>query len=291
MLAILFALFLSLLNPVSVLAQSDTISPSPTVGETTPVSPVPTPPMTITIGLLPSQVEKGVIFSTSVSIANGKPNTAYYLKIFGTINGDNYGIQVQSASNWPNGYNIDWTQAPGGTTDSSGNLTKAITLRSNTDKSSGTYILTPKIKEAATDTGDSGTSKTLTVVDPAPTNTPTPIPSNTNTPTITPTRTITPTPSRKLTPSPTPTTADEPTPTYVDEPTPIGGFFTTPTSVPDSTVLGDSASVTPAPAAIKTSSHRRNLLPFVLVITGGLFILIPLIIGKINKTPKHVKTP
>lgn len=104
---------------------------------------------------------------------------------------------------------------------------------------------------------------------PIPTNnpTPTPTPIPTNTPTLTPTNTSTPTPNLnkyKATESATASVTMVP----IEE-----ELLETPTGKPTGVVLGQSQSVT----------NKKNYLPLILVIGGGLLLLTPVFITKLKK--------
>ena len=116
---------------------------------------------------------------------------------------------------------------------------------------------------------------------PLPSITPTPTPVNTNTPVPTSTLTLTPTPTNKPTTIPTATTAPWPTDTPLPELTPMNDPLPSvivdgpPTLTPTSTPAVLSAST--------TSKSFASYLPLIFIVTGGVLLLIPLIITKIKK--------
>ena len=89
-----------------------------------------------------------------------------------------------------------------------------------------------------------------------------------STPTPTPTKTPTPTPTLSPTPTPTPTS----TPTIIITPkTTTSNFISTPSG----SVLGEVTTI--------ETTTKKNFLPLVLIIGGGVLLLSPLIITKIKK--------
>lgn len=236
---------------------------------------IPTPtPLPLTISNLPSQITAGQQFNIILNL-HAKINLNYQFKVYGGVNGDNYSYEVKNGDTWTNGYNGAWNSLPQSSTDSNGNSSLELTVRFKTDKTSGTSQLIAKVKESALNNYIVSNGYSLDVVDPPPTpiNTPVATIVPTNSPTSTPTKI--PTPTIKLTLTPTPKIA---TVSAIIEPTETTEATETPTItiIPTSgEILGESTST--------KSAARKNFLPLIFIVLGGILLLTPLIISKIKK--------
>lgn len=309
----MFWLILGLLlsvSPVSVFAQTDTLTPSPTsVSSPTPIftptnpptptptpivpssTPSPTPTISLSMSSVPGQSFKGSSFNFNILLSHAKANNDYYFKVYGGVSGDNYSIEVQGSSGWPNGYNGSWTDMPKFTTNSNGDINQNITVRSRLDKPSGQYTLTAKAKDANSSFDLTSPSQTIQIIDPSPTSTPqptsspTPTPSPTDTPTTSASATSTPVPTKFPTRTPTPT--EEIAPTL--EPTATPDPLVSPTDIESSDggeIMGitDLILPTPTPKSLTfIKNFSANLLPGLFITSGALLILVPVLISKLHK--------
>ena len=239
--------------------------------------PIPTP-LSLTISNLPSQITAGQQFNIVLNL-HAKINLNYQFKVYGGVNGDNYSYEVKNGDTWTNGYNGAWNSLPQSSTDSNGNSSLELTVRFKTDKTSGTSQLIAKVKESAFNNYIVSNAYSLDVVDPSPTPINTPVATTvlTNSPTLTPTPTPTkiPTPTIKLTLTPTPKIA---TISAIIEATETTEATETPTITIISTsgeILGESIST--------KSATKKNFLPLIFIVSGGILLLTPLIISKIKK--------
>lgn len=261
---IIIVLFLSFFTKTTF---AQTATPSATL--------IPTPtPLPLTISNLPSQITAGEQFNIILNL-HAKLNLAYQFKVYGGVNGDNYSYEVKNGDTWTNGYNGAWSSLPQSSTDTNGNSSLELTVRFKTDKTSGTSQLIAKVKESALNNYIISNSYSLDVVDPPPTpiNTPISTPTPTNTPTNISTLTKIITPTIKLTLTPTPKTA---TISAILEPTQISEITEIPTITLIPTIgeiLGESTK----------SATKKNFLPLIFIILGGILLLTPLIISKIKK--------
>lgn len=248
---ILFLLTIFLLFvPKIVTAQTPTSTSNPTPT---------TAPISIEIDSLPSSASLGSTFSIRFIVNNATPNTDYYIKAYGGIS-DNYYLETQNGTSWY-GYGGAWDFMPKFKSDSNGNISQLLSVRSKTDKETGQYKVKVKIRDPAI---ESKIIKYITITEfiptptstptntPLPTNTPapsnTPVPSNTSTPTIVPTATKTPTPSNTSAPAntstPTNTPTSTPVPASTSTPTPTTGPISiTIDNIPSSASLGNTFTI------------------------------------------------
>ena len=258
-------MFFPFLLPFVVLAQDATPSSTPALTPT----PTPTPSAVVSFISTPSQVNKNTAFNISFQLNNGKPGTYYRFKVYGGSSGDTNSIEVNyTDSSWANGGDSStWGVMPQYQTDSSGNRIVNLSLRTTSDKSSGTYQIYAKAKESDTSTETAASSsRDLVVVDVIATSTPVPSLTPTPTPTATPTK-IEPTPT--LMP-PTPTDI----PTEIPQPTSL------PTSPPSNSNI-ELSNVTPS-----QPQKTFNFLPLIFV-GGGIALLAPLIITSLPRFKKQ----
>ncbi len=254
---------------------------------------------TLTITNTTGIIVTGDQFTISYSTAGLTSGDIYYIKAYGgvdpstsqiyTINGSQ---QLASSTSWTNfptltiGDNGIYSGtinaiAPG----ISGNVSLKLRLAlvSDTTKqvdanSTTLNIIAPTPTLVPTSTLTPTPIPTST---PLPTNTPSPTPVNTNTPVPTNTSTLTPTPTNKPTTIPTATTAPWPTDTPLPELTPIND------PIP-SAIIGGPPALTPtnAPSVLSVSTTTKSFasyLPLIFIVTGGVLLLIPLILTKIRK--------
>jgi len=240
---------------------------------------------------VPSQSFKGSSFNFNILLSHAKANNDYYFKVYGGVSGDNYAIEVQGSSGWPNGYNGSWTDMPKFTTNSSGDINQNITVRSRLDKPSGLFILTAKVKDANSTFDLTSPTQTIQIIDPSPSATPQPTSTSapTSVPTATPTTsasaTSTPIPTKSPTRTPTPT--EEVAPTL--EPTATPDHLTSPTDI-ESPVNGEVMGITdlilptPTPKSLALfKNFSANLLPGLFITGGALLILVPILISKLHQ--------
>lgn len=249
---------------------AQTATPSATI------NPTPTP-LPLTISNIPSQITAGQQFNVVINL-HSKLNLSYQFKVYGGVNGDNYSYEVKNGDTWINGYNGAWNSLPQSLTDNNGNCSVELTVRFKTEKTSGTSQLIAKVKESASNNYIVSNSYNIDVIDPptipTPTNTPTNIPTPTKIPTLTPTKV--PTPTIKLTP--TKITKDselvESTVSAVLDSTEITEITDIPTITPTAgEILGESTK----------SATKKNFLPLIFIVSGGILLLAPLIASKIKK--------
>lgn len=313
----LFFLILFSNKLVSAQSPTDIISPSPTAIINTPTPTIPVPTFSISINSNPSSATLGQSFQITFSVQGAKPNTNYSIKVYGGIGETNTYIQTGNNDSWFNysGANSGWASMPSFNSDTGGSITNTITARANPEKTSGLYNLKIKTCEVDNDFSNCVVSienKTIQITDllptptvptptvptpttPPPTNTSTP---NTPTPTKTPTPASTNTPTKTPTPAPTTTLTKTPTPTLSAKalatagPTPTETFDPEPTEepvlaeevalfspTPEPQSLGIS-DVVIAPSATTSSKNFQlpeNFLPLLLISSGGLLLLTPLV--------------
>ncbi len=246
---------------------SPTPSPTTAISEPTPThTPTPVPDFSLSINSSPDSADQGSSFDISYSVQNAQPNADYYLKAYETSS-TSKAIELKNSDNWQACYeNTNWDSLPIIDTDSNGNVDNyTLSLRAKSDKDGGEYQIKIKIKKTDDDNNTAENSFTINInqssaPDPTATNTPTP------TIKITPTKTNSPTPSPSKKPSPTPM-----------------GIATEPEST-DSEILGiQDIKITPTPKTKGKKQSISNLLPKILITTGTLLLLSPIIIAKIKK--------
>jgi len=215
-------------------------------------------------------ITAGTTFPVTFTINEASSSATYCYKFFGGIDNDVYAITSDSSLSYTSG----WIHFPQITLDPNGpNIFNGYAyVKSDTPTSN----LNLKIKIALTTNTSIGATSLPLIIDVVaapPTPTPTSIPTNTPTSTPTPTKTPTPTPTSTSTPTPTAIISQDSIST-----TPFYNGSTVNIETPTSTI----ESILGETTTLETTS-KKNFLPLILIIGGGVLLLCPLIITKIKK--------
>lgn len=254
-------------SPVTVIAISPTPTltptpsppntPTPTPSTPTPtITPTPIPtstpaptaePVSIRIDSVPSSVSLGSPFSIRFIASHLNSNTEYYVKAYGGID-DNYYFEIQNGTSWYN-FNSAWDNMPKFKSNSNGEINQLLFLRAKADKETGSYKIKVKLREPEVESEISYVIVTKFV--PSPTSTP---------------------------PEPTPTEEIIPTP----EPLPTNYEVTETPGAINILGLSDGDSLSSTSSPIKISKQGGNMIPVILISSGGVLLLIPLLVSKIR---------
>lgn len=224
---------------------------------------------TITLNSISEVITAGNTFPVTFTINEASSSATYCYKFFGGVDNDVYSITSDPSLSYTSG----WIHFPQVTLDPIGPNVFNGYAYIKSDISTGTLNLKAKIA-LTTNTSIGATSLPISIdvvaapPTPIPTFTPTPIPTSTPIPTPTntptPTKIPTSTPIPTITPISTPSTALTP---IIDE------ILNTPTLEP--MILGETTTI--------ENITKKNFLPLILIISGGILLLSPLIITKIKK--------
>ncbi len=238
-------------------APTQATSPSPTQPTTTPTptnTPKPTP--AISIETFPSTASVMQSFAMRFTVSNLSPDTEYTFKAIGGLN-DKESMETYNSGSWY-GYRDAWDNHPKFKSGSDGKLTQSISMRVKDAQEAGEYKVQIRIKEIDKDSD----IKYISIKSREPT------------------ATITPTSSH----TPTPTPEDEEGDFFADQESDNPDLLASLDTVNDvdsynDQILGAVATPTPTPAP---KSFSSSVFPLVLMITGALLLITPLVITKIK---------
>lgn len=214
-----------------------------------------------------SDARRGDQFDINLDLTNLSSGTTYYVGAKGGLSSDNLCLTfLKYKDNWYNGCNVfSSTNLPYVTQ----NGTLTMSLKIDSSASSGTYYLYGYIYDAGGTLLATSSSRSITINDPLPTNTPSPSP------------TITPTPK----PTSTPTPYQSPTP-IIPTPEPLA------TDVPSSIIATAVPTLSLLPTNTTKKSGNSIILPFIIIIVLGALIFIATLYGpKIIEKIKSKKQP
>lgn len=222
-------------------------TPTPTPTPTPIPTPTNTPSSKLTISILhtPDKVCVEEAFEVKILTERAKISTEYYVKAFGGTT-DNYSIETENKGEWHN-FNGDWQKMPIILTNHDGVFESSIMARIKYDEKPGIYNLKVKIHEVNGNTEAESESKNIEIIS-KPSSTPT------QKPTLTPTSTSTPSQQPTDTPAQEKNSADD---------------LNLPTNIEGST-LG-------------ATTYNNTWIPVVLMGTGSILLIVPLIIGKLKR--------
>lgn len=251
MLLLMFALFFLLIKPTYIFAAP-----------------------TVSIVDFPENIIAGEVFKVTFSVSDNIVNS-YHYKVVG--DGNNEVVtqpNTSCASSYENCENINIA------TDSANIATASAKL----NLVSGTYKIKIRIAQSDKHTSTSN-SDIVSINSVLPSPTPTIEP--TSTPTLTPTKTPSSTPTPKITSTPTikttPTSTSTPrvtiTPTSDLTPTPTNNEIIEPSPTSEPSVLGD--------VSTSNNNPKKNYLGIIFISLGGLLLLSPLFINKLQQCKKN----
>lgn len=218
---------------------------------------------------LPTNMIVGDEFTVTFTVNSINIGTIYHYKVVGDDNADLSTLPNTSCSS-----NYENCESLTITTDKIATATAKTRLNTSTGSDNIKVRIAQSDKHSSTYDSSFITILSLTPTStPIPTPTLTPTPTPTKIPTITPTPTKIPTPTIKITPTKIPTEA---TISAILEPTQIPEVTETPTVMATPTsgeTLGDATQ----------SATKKNFLPLIFIVLGGILLLTPLIISKIKK--------
>lgn len=250
-------------QPSPNLANSSCIPPSPVPTAATPIptnnpgptdtpSPTPTPAPVynpeISISSVPPNLKQSQLFMVAFLAKSLKPNTDYYVKLYGGKGGDNFGIETKGTSLYLN-YTSTWEEFPTYRSDNNGQINKAVVGRIKPEGELGEYLIRMKIKEINSETTAESPPRAINI-------------SVLQNPTATP----------SIEPFPTSSEEDEPSQSALLE------FDQDQSNV---NVLGTSETTPIVETGVK--DFNPNAVPIIFMVAGGLMLAVPLAINKFSQ--------
>lgn len=237
------------------------------------LAPSPTP--VVVINNISDNSVVGDNFSVDFSLSNAQIGSSFYYKIFGGIGESTSSVQTFYNSNYLS-YTSSWTDFPVLVVGDTNPI--LVNANSRINNSAGVYNIRIRVaKVSNTSSKYDSEPKSIDII--APTSTPTPNPTSTPIPTIksTPTPTKTPIPTTIHTPTKIPPISmSKLSPTSEITPTPE------PSITPEPEILG--AQTTSSEINIpEVSKPKNNKVGIIFIIIGGLLLLSPLLVTKLQQ--------
>lgn len=241
-------------------------TPSPTKTPTSTSTPTPTsapqPETEVSITSLPQNLKQSQLFSAAFLVKGLKPDTEYYVKIYGGKDGDKYDVETKSGSVYLKA-NADWEKFPKYRTDGNGEINKALIGRIAPDGKLGEYLLRLKLKDVTSTRTAESPPRALNVAQLPPSATPSPDPDD-----------LTPTSSEDSL-----ETDDDALDSDADIQTLSSG-----------NILGDSSDNTAGNQDTSVDKKAFSLgpatIPIIFMVGGGIMLAIPLAVTKFKKPGK-----
>ncbi len=243
--------------PVTTSVPTNTSEPTNTPKPTNTPHPTPTPiPVynpEVSISSVPSNLKQSQLFTAAFLAKSLKPNTDYYVKLYGGKGSNNFGIETKSASLYLN-YTSAWEKFPVYRSDNNGQINKAVIGRIKPEGELGEYIVRIKLKEASSNTTAESPPRAIKISLLLDT---------------------TPTPSIDL--SPSPTSFEE------EDEASQSALLEFDQDYSDIDVLGTSETTPAVETGIKSFNFNPNTIPIIFMVGGGLMLTIPPAINKFSK--------